>query len=181
MTAASQLNAARARAATLFAQAGVPLLSPDQIDVADFGLGDLEHTGAAIVVHVNTDRYCAKEIAAFPRQTIPQHRHPPIGSDPGKEETFFCRWGMIWLYVEGEPTAQPQARVPQGSEAYFTVFHEITLRPGEQYTVAPNTLHWFQAGDEGAVVAEFSSISRDAYDVFTDPRVRRQPAAEERS
>jgi D-lyxose ketol-isomerase len=181
MTAASQLDTARTRAAAVFAVAGMPLLSPDQIDVTDFGLGDLERIGAAIVVHVNTDRYCAKKIAAFSRQTVPEHGHPPIGSDPGKEETFFCRRGMIWPYVEGEPASQPQARVPAGSEAYCTVFHEIALRPGEQHTVAPNTLPWFQARDEGAVIVEFSSTSRDAYEVFTDPRVRRLPAAGGRS
>jgi D-lyxose ketol-isomerase len=36
-------------------------------------------------------------------------------------------------------------------------------------------LHWFQAGAEGAVVSEFSSTSRDEYDVFTDPRIVRIP------
>ncbi len=48
------------------------------------------------------------------------------------------------------------------------------LRPGEQYTIPPDTLHWFQAGREGAVVTEFSSASRDDLDVFTDPAVRRE-------
>ncbi len=71
--------------------------------------------------------------------------------------------------------------MPAGSEAYITVYHEIALRPGQQHTVAPNTLPWFQEGDEGAVIVEFSSTSRDAYDVFTDPRVRRLQAAEGRS
>ena len=66
--------------------------------------------------------------------------------------------------------------MPQVSEQYYTVFHEIPLGPGDQYTVRPNTLHWLQAGDEGAVFMEFCSASRDAYDVFTDPRVRREPA-----
>jgi D-lyxose ketol-isomerase len=48
------------------------------------------------------------------------------------------------------------------------------LRPGEQFTIPPDTLHWFQAGPEGAVVSEFSSTSRDELDVFTDPAVRRK-------
>jgi D-lyxose ketol-isomerase len=47
------------------------------------------------------------------------------------------------------------------------------LRPGEQHTIPPDTLHWFQAGPEGAVVSEFSSPSRDELDVFTDPEIRR--------
>ena len=34
-------------------------------------------------------------------------------------------------------------------------------------------LHWFQAGDEGAIVSEFSTRSRDEFDIFTDPRIRR--------
>jgi D-lyxose ketol-isomerase len=55
------------------------------------------------------------------------------------------------------------------------VFHEVRLRPGEQYTIPPDTLHWFQAGDDGAVVSEFSTRSRDEFDVFTDPAVERAP------
>ena len=67
---------------------------------------------------------------------------------------------------------------PAGDEAYYTVFHEIVLNPGEQYTIAPDTLHWFQAGPEGAVVSEFSSNSDDESDIFTDPRIKRIPEIE---
>lgn len=54
-----------------------------------------------------------------------------------------------------------------------TVFHEIELNPGQQYTIMPGTLHWFQGGSEGAVVSEFSTHSDDATDKFTDPKVVR--------
>ena len=47
------------------------------------------------------------------------------------------------------------------------------LRPGDQYTILPDTLHWFQAGSEGAVVSEFSTESRDELDVFSDPQIVR--------
>lgn len=90
-------------------------------------------------------------------------------------ETFRCRWGKVLLYVEGEPTPKRQARPPVGSEQYYTVFKEIELTPGRQYTIDPDTLHWFQAGRTGAIVSEFSSTSRDESDVFTDPRIRRNP------
>jgi D-lyxose ketol-isomerase len=90
-------------------------------------------------------------------------------------ETFRCRWGSVWLYIKGEPTSGRGGRPPVGSEAYYTVFHEIKLNPGEQFTIPPNTLHWFQASDQGAIVSEFSSTSRDESDVFTDPRIRRIP------
>jgi D-lyxose ketol-isomerase len=53
------------------------------------------------------------------------------------------------------------------------VAHEIVLNPGEQYTLIPDTWHWFRAGDEGAIVSEFSTTSTDDQDIFTDPRINR--------
>jgi D-lyxose ketol-isomerase len=172
-----QVARARARAAEMLAKAGIVLTLEEManIEVADFGLGDLENTGLELVVYVNTDRYCAKELVLFPRQTCPEHRHPAVSGEAGKMETFRCRAGKVWLYTKGEPTPSPKARAPKGSEQHYTVFHEIELDPGEQYTLPPNALHWFQAGDEGAIVSEFSSTSRDESDIFTDPRIRRMP------
>ena len=172
---------AQQRAAEMLARLGV-VLTPrerEQIEVAELGLGELERTGLQIVVYINTDRYCAKELILFPQQTCPQHRHPPVGAEPGKMETFRCRWGKVWLYVEGEPTETPQACIPSGCEAYYSVFHEIELSPGEQYTIPPDTWHWFQAGEEGAIVSEFSNTSRDEFDIFLDPRIKRIPEISE--
>ena len=53
------------------------------------------------------------------------------------------------------------------------MWHEVVLHPGEQHTIYPNTLHWFQGGDEGAVVSEFSTRSRDEFDIFTDQTIER--------
>ena len=50
---------------------------------------------------------------------------------------------------------------------------ESVLSPGGQFTIGPDTLHWFQAGADGAVVSEFSTRSRDEYDVFSDPLIVR--------
>lgn len=145
------------------------------IEVADFGLQDIEQTGLQLVVYVNTERVCAKEMVLFPHQTCPEHRHPDRDGTPGKEETFRCRFGRVYLYVSGESTGSPHCNLPKGSERYYTVWNEIELNPGKQYTIHPNTLHWFQAGDEGAVVSEFSTNSDDASDVFTDIRIKRIP------
>ena len=108
----------------------------------------------------------------FPDQTCPEHRHPPFDGTPGKEETFRCRSGLVYLYTEGEPTPAPAAgrAAPTG---VYTVWHEIVLDPGDQHTIPPDTLHWFQAGADGAIVSEFSTQSRDELDVFTDPRIGR--------
>jgi len=146
---------ARDRAAAMLAEAGIVLtpLERDEIEIADFGLGRLEEVGLQIVVYVNTDRVCAKELVLFPQQQCPEHRHPPVGGEPGKEETFRVRRGTVHLQVEGAG--------------------DVVLAPGEQYTIPPNTLHSFRAGDEGAIVSEFSTRSRDELDVFTDPQIVR--------
>lgn len=172
-----QVLQARRQSLQLLEKAGIVLTEEEQegMEVADFGLGELETTGLQLITYINTERYCAKELILFPGQTCPEHLHPPVGKDPGKMETFRCRWGQVFLYVEGSPVGKPQARIPQGSEGYYTVFHEIELQPGRQYTIPPGTLHWFQAGPQGAVVSEFSSTSRDESDRFTDPRIQRIP------
>src|SRR5712691_4400582 len=124
-----QLRDARARTRGYLERAGIVLTldESENIEVADFGLGELETTGLALVVYVNTERVCAKELVLFPRQTCPEHRHPPVDGDPGKEETFRVRRGEVLLNVAGD---------------------EIVLRAGEQHTIPPDTLHWFRAGDE---------------------------------
>jgi D-lyxose ketol-isomerase len=174
----AEVDDARVRAAAMLDRAGIVLTAAEraQIEVADFGLAELERTGLQLITYVNTDRYCAKELVLFPGQTCPEHRHPPVRGEPGKMETFRCRWGTVRLFVQGRLTGQSTALPPAGSEMYYTVFHELVLAAGDQYTIPPDTLHWFQAGGDGAVVSEFSSTSRDELDVFTDPRIVRIPA-----
>ena len=177
----AQVEGAQARAAAELATAGI-VITPEErarIEVADFGLSDLEHIGLEIVVYVNTARCCAKELVLFPGQICPEHRHPAIGASPGKEETFRCRAGQVLLHVPGTPAAHPRGKVPAGKEAAFTVWHEVVLNPGEQYTMAPDTLHWFQGGPQGAVVSEFSTTSVDEADIFTDPAIVRIPEVAE--
>ncbi len=175
MISQSELESARLRSLEYLKKAGM-VLTPDEvenIEVADFGLGEYESTGLEVVVYVNTERCCAKELVLFPYQTCPEHRHPPVDGEPGKEETFRCRWGVVYLYVEGEPTPNPTSVLPKGREDTYTVWHEVVLHPGDQYTIYPNTKHWFQGGAEGAVVSEFSTRSRDESDIFTDAEIQR--------
>ena len=168
----------RDRAKEYLKKAGIAVTEKEleRFQVAEYGLGCVDSIGLEIVEYVNTDRCCAKELVLFPRQTCPEHRHPPIFGQEGKEETFRCRFGEVYLYVPGEPSDGIKAEIPKGREEYFTALHEIVLLPGEQYTLMPDTLHWFQAGPEGAVVSEFSTRSMDDYDVYTDPGI----AAEEK-
>jgi D-lyxose ketol-isomerase len=171
----AQVTEARARVAAALADARIALTPAEleAIEVADFGLSRLDELGLQLVVYLNTERVCAKELVLFPRQTCPEHRHPPFDGTPGKEETFRCRAGLVFIYTSGDPTPNPAARLPDDDRDAFTVWHETVLHPGEQHTIEPDTLHWFQAGDEGAIVSEFSTQSRDELDVFTDPGIER--------
>lgn len=171
----------REKSVAMYDQAHIILTEQEKegIEVADFGLEDIEHIGLQSIVYINTERCCAKEMALMPRQICPEHWHPPLkGGYPGKEETFRCRYGTVYLYVEGEKAESIQAQIPSGYEDKFTVFHEIILTPGEEYTLYPNTKHWFQAGDKGAVVSEFSTQCYDEFDIFTDKRIQRIPEIE---
>jgi D-lyxose ketol-isomerase len=176
MTTDVEIKEARQRAAAILDDAGIAVTGDEaeRIEVAHFGLGELDKTGLEIVIYVNTDRCCAKELVLFPGQTCPEHYHPPFEGTPGKEETFRVRKGTVYLYVDGEPTPNPRC-TPSRAE-HYTAWQEIKLEPGDQYTIPPMTKHWFQAPDGEAVVSEFSTESRDEYDVFTDPDiVRVQP------
>jgi len=145
----------------------------NNLEVTDFGLSRIEEIGLQLIVYINTNRVCAKEIVLLPNQICPEHRHPDINGHSGKEETFRCRWGEVYLYVPGIKVKFPHGKVPSNKKDYFTVWNEIILFPGQQYTLKPNTKHWFQAGPNGAIVSEFSTTSLDEKDIFTDPNIIR--------
>lgn len=173
---AKEIEKAKAAAIVLLRKARIAVTRSERenMEVADLGLGDLRRVGLEIIVYENNDRYCAKELVLLPRQICLEHRHPRVnGRNPGKKETFRCRYGEIYLYVTGERTVRPKAKVPAKYKPFLTVWHEIVLRPGDMVTLPPNAPHWFQAGDKGAIVSEFSSTSTDENDLYTDPRVRR--------
>ncbi len=148
----------------------------EQIEYADFGLNNIAEEGLNLIVYINNERYCAKEMVLLPFQTCPEHLHPSIGSKKGKQETFRCRSGKVYLYVEGTgEKGKISSQIPRKTENFYTVFNEIELLPGQQYTIDPDTKHWFQASSEGAVISEFSSPSDDASDIFTNPHIQRLP------
>jgi len=172
-----KIDEIKQKVSAYFIKAGIAITEKEKetLEITDFGLGIPDRIGLQLVVYVNTERCCAKEMVLLPGQTCPEHRHPANDTSPGKEETFRCRYGKVYLYVEGEKSSHISVKAPKDREDYFTVWHEIELNPGDQYTLYPNTLHWFQAGKEGAVISEFSTKSCDEADIFTDPEIKRLP------
>ncbi|MBR5614397.1 MAG: D-lyxose/D-mannose family sugar isomerase [Clostridia bacterium] len=167
------------RALEFYEKAGIVLSEEEKknIEVCDHGIGIVEKVGLQLLTYINTERVCAKEMVLTPGQTCPEHKHVPTNGMEGKEETFRCRYGKVYLYVPGEGKKEDiKARIP---ETDVSVFHEVILNPGEQYTIMPETWHWFQAGEEGAVISEFSTKSTDETDQFTDKRLVREPQIED--
>lgn len=167
------------RALEFYEKAGIILNEEEKknIEVVDFDIGIVDKVGLQLLTYINTERVCAKEMVLLPGQTCPEHKHVPTNGQEGKEETFRCRYGKVYLYVTGEGSKEDiNARIP---ETDVSVFHEVILNPGEQYTIMPETWHWFQAGRDGAVISEFSTRSSDETDQFTDKRLIREPKIED--
>jgi D-lyxose ketol-isomerase len=175
MLTAKKIKDYQRKSARMMARAKMHLTPKEvkHIEVCDYELGEVDTIGTQIVIYCNTERCCAKELIMLPGQICPEHTHPPIGDYPGKEETFRCRWGTMYLYVPGKPAKKPKAKVPAARKQHFKVWHEVILKPGDQYTLQPMTPHWFQAGPRGCITSEFSTRSYDKQDIFTDPDIMR--------
>lgn len=165
---------ARFRAAEMIRQAGIFItdVEADGIEVVDFGLSRLEQEGVQVLTLVQTDRISVKVLALFPNQTEPEHWHPPVGTDPGKEETVRVISGTLYFYVPGENTFK-EGFLVEGKEQCYSMRHELVMRPGDQITLAPGVKHWFQARGESVVMYSFSTIARDVTDQFTDKDIVR--------
>lgn len=167
-------QSARRRAGAMIREAGIRITDrePDGIEVVDFGLSRLAEEGVQVLTLVQTERISVKVLALFPNQTEPEHWHPPVESDPGKEETVRLISGTVYFYLPGENTFK-EGFLVKGKEHCYTMRHEFVMRPGVQITLAPGVKHWFQAREQGAVMYSFSTIARDAMDQFTDKGIVR--------
>lgn len=170
----AEYSAAQSRAAAMIRAAGIHIAreEAEKVEVADFGLSQLDIEGAQMLTLVGTERIAVKVVALFPGQTLPEHWHPPVGDDPGKEETVRVISGTLRFYILGDDNMREGA-IPAGKENVYTALHELILKPGDQITMEPGTKHWFQAGEDGVVMYSFSSVARDILDCFTDPEIKR--------
>ena len=164
---------AQISAAKMIRKSGIKITEEEieEIEVVDFGLSNLTKEGIQVLTLVSTERIAVKVLVLFPNQTEPEHWHPPLGEDPGKEETIRVIDGTLRFYIPGEENFK-EGFIPD-EKKFYTVKHEIILNTGDQITIVPGTKHWFQAGPEGSVMYCFSSCSRDALDKFTNPNIKR--------
>ncbi|MHC4535818.1 MAG: D-lyxose/D-mannose family sugar isomerase [Planctomycetota bacterium] len=174
MITASEQADAQQWAAEMMRNAGIQIRDGviSRIEVVDFGLSHLEVEGVQVLTMVSTDRLAAKVLVLFPNQTEPEHWHPKVGDDPGKQEAIRHIWGDLRFYVDGEDNMK-EGFIVDGKEDVYTLRHELVLQPGDQLTFEPYEKHWFQAGPRGAVLYSFSTTVRDGLDGFTDQAIQR--------
>jgi D-lyxose ketol-isomerase len=163
------------KALELIDKAGIHITPAERekIAVADFGLSDIYNEGIQVLTFFETDRIAGKILVLLPNQTEPEHWHPPVDNDPGKQEVIRALWGDLRFYVEGENNFK-EGFIPKGKDDVYRLRREIILKPGDQLIFQPWEKHWFQAGPEGAVMYSFSTTVRDVLDGFTDPNIVRE-------
>jgi N-acetylneuraminate synthase len=141
----AEYKAAAREVRRILTGAGIPLAKDAEVEVVDCGLGNYRRIGLGIVVRINGPEYCSKWLTLLPGQTCPEHYHAK------KKETFFCHKGVVEL------------KMPRKT---------ATLRPGEQYTLAPGTWHSFTS-KRGAIIEEVSTHDENADSIFRDPKIVR--------
>ncbi len=159
--------------------AGLLLTKEDKekMTAADFGLNRIKQEGIQILTMFETDRIAGKILVLLPFQTEPEHWHPTVGDDPGKEEVIRAISGELYFYIPGEDTME-HGFIVDGKSTCYTMRHEVNMKPGDQLVLPAGTKHWFQAGPSGAVMYSFSSKVTDLLDQFSDPDVVRQTIIE---
>ncbi len=159
--------------------AGLLLTQEDKkkITAADFGLSQLKKEGVQILTMFETDRIAGKILVLLPYQTEPEHWHPSVGNDPGKEEVIRAISGDLYFYIPGENNIK-RGFIVQGKDDCYTMRNEVVMDPGDQLVLPAGTKHWFQAGENGAVMYSFSTTVTDLKDQFTDPNIVRETVIE---
>ena len=157
------------QARDLLAKSGFKLTSAelDRLAVNDFGLSNLPTEGFAFIDLLRSDFVRITLMILLPGQTLPQHKHPPYDEIKGKEESVRVLFGQFKVYVEGDED-RSGLLIPPGKERFYTARKEIVLELNEQFSVPPDTFHWFQAGPEGAVVMAFQNRVNEDNNIFTD-------------
>jgi D-lyxose ketol-isomerase len=160
------------QARELLAKSGFAL-TPEELEklaAIDFGLGHLETEGLAFIDILRSERLRITLLILLPNQTLPQHVHPPYENETGKEETLRVLYGQTKVYVQYDNNNDPNVRIPDGKDAYYTARKEIALSPGQQFTVKPGIEHWFQGGLNGAVNICFQNRADETQNLFFDPK-----------
>ena len=147
----SEVIVAQAQTRRQLEEANLVIAEGLAIEIADFGLGQYESVGLGLVVRVNEREYCSKWLTLLPGQECPTHYHKL------KKETFFVLQGIVKIIADEK---------------------EVSLHPGERYTLFPGVRHSFRSAS-GAVIEEVSTHDENSDSYFDDPLIVRDAIVEE--
>ncbi len=153
----------------------VDRLKGEEFWAVDFGLGRFTEIGMAGILWVNEkeDNYMGSDMFLLPGQRIAEHGHDKTADTQAKLEAWVPRYGMVYIYGEGEPTPGADADIPESEKQYWIAKTKKRLLPGEPGKLeAVGTMHWMIGGDEGAIVSEYASYHDGEGIKFSNPNIK---------
>ncbi len=141
-------------------------------DITDYGLGDYDTTGLALITlrngNTHNDKYkktyAEKIMFLKPGQISPNHFHW------SKMEDIINRGGgklcfHLWNADEDEGLADTPVKVCRDGKSYMVAAgSEVVLLPGESITLYPYCYHEFWVTDEPTLIGEVSQCNDDNTD-----------------
>jgi D-lyxose ketol-isomerase len=146
----------------------------EQLWISDYGLGQFTKLGLAAVGFLNDldGNYMVQDLYLLPNQMLPEHYHLKTEKAVPKMEGWTVRYGLSYVYGEGERTPNLHAVVPDFEKNNVSVWHETILEPGQSAKLnRPTARHWQFAGPEGAIITEAASYHDNAAVRHSDPKI----------
>lgn len=174
----SEINRAIRRASECFTSNGWALPPEPRWDVTDFGLGDFDKYGLALVALAEEKEYGEKLMYARKNQTTPAHCHGK------KKEDIIVRFGTLSVQVwKGKPGGSSAVKFPlktNGRMRPVTSGEKIRLEAGERVTLEQGIYHEFHPETEECIIGEVSTANDDLHDnFFVNPDIGRFPEIHE--
>lgn len=175
----STINAICREARAVFQQGGWTLPPEPRWDVSDFGSGEFDRCGIAVINLADEAEYSEKLIYMRPGQALPVHTHRR------KKEDIICRAGELTVELWAGPPAADRVGAPlrvkrSGNWVVVASGEPFTLSAGERVTLVPGVYHRFWPARPGTIIGEVATANDDLKDnIFVDPSVSRFSEIEE--
>ncbi|HVU18591.1 MAG TPA: D-lyxose/D-mannose family sugar isomerase [Candidatus Didemnitutus sp.] len=175
----STINAAYREALEVFTAGGWSLPPRPRWDISDFGSGEFDRCGIAVVNLAEEAEYSEKLIYLRPGQSLPVHTHRK------KKEDIICRTGELamelWGGVPSSERLGSPLRVKRSGDWVVVASGEpFALAAGERVTLVPGVYHRFWPTRPGTIIGEVATANDDRNDnVFVDLGMARFSAIEE--
>jgi len=128
--------------------------------ISDYGLGEFTTVGLAAIMFIDDleGQYLGQDIFLLPSQMLAEHYHLKTAKCPPKLEAWQVRYGLSYVYGEGDKSEPLHAVIPESQKPWVSVYHEVPLKPGQVTKLNRREAHhWQFGGPEGAIITEYGS------------------------